>query len=108
MFQFDPFIDTREVTYAWKVRHIYASPFRLGKALMLYNVSENLLQFSKNRVDKYSEDDLSIYSNRKYSFQLSYDEHVVDICWFGTPNVPKSVIATNQRIYIVDKNLGIL
>jgi hypothetical protein len=123
---------------------------------MYYNVSENSIQFSKNRNDpKYPEDDFGIYVNRKYSFKLAYDERVIDIKWYNFNNPskekqespdkgrdrsrgrskspigrksalfqtidygtskntiterfnPKAVIVTNQRIYIVDKNLGML
>ena len=96
-----------------KVLHIYTTPFVNGKVIMFYNVSENLLQFSKNKADsKYAEDDFGIYSNRKYSFQLSYDERVMDVRWFNfkytDSNKAKAVIASNQRIYIVDKNLSVL
>jgi len=66
------------------------------------------MQFSKNRMEKNSEDDLNIYSNRKFSFQLSYDEHAIDIRWYNITSSPKALIATNQRMYIVDKNLAIL
>lgn len=67
-----------------KIQHIYSTPLRQGKVLMYYNVSENLIQFSKNRNEsKYNDDDYSIYSNRKNCFKLSYDERVVDIRWYN-------------------------
>lgn len=96
-----------------KVQHLYTTPLRSGKVLLYYNVSENLLQFSKNRSEqKYSEDDFQIYQNRKYSFKLAYDEKVIDIRWYSFSSSsggnPKAVIVSNQRIYIVDKNLSIV
>ena len=51
---------------------------------MYYNISENLIQFSKNRNEsKYNDDDYGIYQNRNTSFKLSYDERVVDIRWYN-------------------------
>lgn len=104
-----------------------------------------MIQFSKNRSEsRFNEEEFSIFQNRNYSFQLSYDERLVDLRWFNLfaksgdlnqqqfasslssiesqsaglrssrtsndPNKPKpkAVIATNQRICIVDRNLGIL
>ena len=122
--QFDPFIDTREVELKAKIWQMYPTPLRNGKALMYFNSGDNLLQLSKNRSEKQSEDDFQIHSNRKYCFQLAYGEQVLDIKWYnygkpddseakgveeaGKKENPKAVIATNQRIYIVDKNLSIL
>jgi hypothetical protein len=68
VFQFDPFTDTREINLMHRIQHIYNTPLRNGKALLFYNVGENLLQFSKNRVDKHEDEDFSVYTNRKYCF----------------------------------------
>ena len=43
VFQFDPFLDTREINLQQRVQHVYATPWRAGKVVMFYNVSENLL-----------------------------------------------------------------
>jgi len=54
---------------------------------MFYNISENSIQFSKNRSEsRYQEDDFGIYVNRKYSFKLAYDERVIDIKWYSFNN----------------------
>ena len=49
---------------------------------MFYNISENLIQFSKNKSEsKYQEDDFNL--NRKYLFQFAYGERVIDIKWYN-------------------------
>ena len=51
---------------------------------MYYNISENMLQFSKNKSEsKYGEDDYGLYVNRKYSWKLAPDERVLDVKWIG-------------------------
>lgn len=51
---------------------------------MYYNITENLIQFSKNKSEsKYAEDDYGLYANRKYSFMLAYGERVMEIKWYG-------------------------
>lgn len=80
---------------------------------MYFNSGDNLIQFNRNRTDKHSEDDFQIYANRKYCFQLAYDEQVLDIKWYNLGHRdeaepgfsgegvqakkwnPKAVIATN-------------
>ena len=70
-----------------RVLDLYATPLRQGKVLMFYNISENSIQFSKNRSEsRYQEDDFGIYVNRKYSFKLAYDERVIDIKWYNFNN----------------------
>ena len=84
LFQFDPFIDTREVSLMQNVQHVYATPIRQGKAVNYYNVTENLIQFSKNRSEsRFNEEEFGIFQNRNYSFQLSYDERLIDLRWFN-------------------------
>lgn len=52
--------------------------------MLYYNISENLLQFSKNRSEsKYGEDDYGLLVNRKYSWKLTPDERIIDIKWLG-------------------------
>lgn len=43
IFQFDPFLDSREVNLHVKVLQMYPSPLRQGKVLLYYNITENLL-----------------------------------------------------------------
>ena len=56
---FDPFLDTKIVEIkGYKVVHIYPTPLRNGKVLLYYNITDNSLLFSRNRVEtKYAEDD---------------------------------------------------
>lgn len=63
---------------------MYPTPLRRGKVLLYYNISENMLQFSKNKSEsKYAEDDYGLYVNRKYSWKLAPDERVLDVKWIG-------------------------
>lgn len=136
IYQFDPFLDSREVNLHVKVLQMYPTPLRRGKVLLYYNISENMLQFSKNRSEsKYAEDDFGLYVNRKYTWKLAPDERVLDVKWIGAVEAqgkagageePRSalagsalasehrkqsvrvVILTQQRIYIADKNFVIV
>ena len=65
---------------------MYPTPLRQGKVLLFYNLDENILQFSKNKGERNSDDDFGLYSNRKYAFKLAYDERVVDVKWIVTAN----------------------
>jgi hypothetical protein len=75
---------------------------------------DNLLTFSKNRVDKNEVSDYGILVSRNYGLKLSYDERVFDVKWTGfasdfasVDKQIKGVVATNQRIYIVDDKLAV-
>jgi len=117
---------------------MYTTPLRRGKVLLYYNITENMLQFSKNKSEsKYGEDDYGIYVNRKYSWKLAPDERVLDVKWIGAVETSsrsgagdepasslsgqqasehsntkrssvRAVILTHQRIYIADKNFVIV
>lgn len=73
------------------------------------------MTFSKNRIEKNNIGDFDILLNRKYSLKLAYDERVLDVKWTGfsadfasfSDRQLKGVVATNQRIYIVDDKLAV-
>lgn len=52
--------------------------------LLYYNITENVLQYSKNKSEsKYNEEEYGIYVNRNYCFKLAFDEKVRDLKYFG-------------------------
>lgn len=54
---------------------------------MLYEtMNDNMVRFSKNRLDANKESDFNILVNSKYSFKLSYDEKMFGVSWNGLPN----------------------
>jgi len=64
---------------------------------------DNILTFSKNRIEKNNIGDFDILLNRKYSLKLTYDERVLDVKWTGfsadfassSDRQLKGVVATN-------------
>jgi hypothetical protein len=78
--------------------------------LVYESLTENLLRFSKNRLEVNKPSDYSILAQTKYSFKLSFDEKVFDLQWLYNQSLSevKGAIASNQRVCIVDQNLAII
>ena len=101
-----------EVSLSSKVVGLFWTPLRDGLVVLYEMEQDNILTFSKNRLDKKDVGDFDILVNRSYGLKLAYDERVFDVRWtgfssdfVGVDKQLKGVVATNQRIYIVDDKL---
>ena len=103
-----------EIRLSQVVNGVYWSPMRDGLAVIYELQNENLLTFSKNRLERYSMKDFGILVSRNVGLQLGYEERVFDVKWTGfslgfasesSNQTIKGVIGTNQHIYFVDEKL---
>lgn len=78
-----------------KVKSVFWSPFCNGLAVVYESLTENLLRFSKNRLDTNMKTDYSILAQTKYSFKLSFDEKLFQLLWTSHPTEPKCGLSTN-------------
>ena len=72
-----------DVVLASKVVGLFWTPMRDGLAVLYEMDHDNLLTFSKNRIDKNEVSDFGILVSRNYGLKLSYDERVFDVKWTG-------------------------
>ena len=104
-----------EVRLQSKITGVYWSPARDGLSVVYEMDQDNLLTFSKNRLDRNSVKDFGILVSRNIGLKLHYEERVFDVRWTGfqlgfaaeSKNI-KGVVGTNQHIYFVDDRLGVL
>lgn len=103
-----------EVNLSSKIVGLFWTPLRDGLAVLYELEQDNILTFSKNRLDKHEVSDFEILFNRSYGLKLAYDERVLDVKWTGfscdftqTDRHVKGLVATNQRVYIVDDKLAV-
>lgn len=81
---------------------MFWTPLREGLAVLYEMEQDNILTFSKNRVDKNAIGDFGILVNRSYGLKLSFNERVFDVKWTGFASdftsmerQIKGVVATN-------------
>ena len=72
-----------EIRLSSKVNGVYWTPMRDGLAVLYELGQENLLTFSKNRLDRYSIKDFGILASRNIGLKLHYEERVFDVKWTG-------------------------
>lgn len=68
---------------ASKVIGLFWTPLRDGLAVLYEMEHDNILTFSKNRIEKNEARDFGILISRNYGLKLSYDERVFDVKWTG-------------------------
>ena len=99
-----------------KVTGVYWTPMRDGLSVCYELQQENLLTFSKNRLDRYPVKEFNILVSRNIGLKLHYDERVLDVKWTGftlgfsegESKAIRGVVGTNQTIYFVDDKLAAL
>jgi len=79
------------------VQAVYPTPVRSGKAVLFYNTTDHLLQFSRNHLERYAEDDYKMDAKKKNSFSLDFGERVLDIKWYGLQGPSEKQPAAPQK-----------
>ena len=72
-----------EIRLSSQVKGVYWTPMRDGLAVLYELSKENLLTFSKNRLDRYSVKDFGILASRNIGLKLHYEERIFDVKWTG-------------------------
>ena len=72
-----------EVRLSSKVTGVYWTPMRDGLAVVYEMEQDNLLTFSKNRLERYPVKDFGILVSRNVGLKLHYEERVFDVRWTG-------------------------
>ena len=72
-----------EVRLSSKVSGVYWTPLRDGLAVLYELTQDNLLTFSKNRLEKNKVKDFGVLVNRSIGLKLHYEERVFDVKWTG-------------------------
>lgn len=62
-----------------KVKQMFWTPFRGGQCLLFDFSIENVMRFSKNKLEKHSQDDYNVLPLQRYSLKLNYDEKARDV-----------------------------
>ena len=87
-----------------KAERIYLTPLRHGFVVLYQSSNENVLRFSRNRLDENSISDFLMLNT--IQFKMNYDDSISDVVWQKSVNV--GAIIGICKIYIVDSNLKTL